>query len=277
MNPFEIVGLYRTDRHDYYFNGKDADGTAVKIGPLPSVTDALRVIDKPAIGTWAKTETAKCALRNWDMLSEMRVAGGDDAAVAWLSRIPDYQRDVAARLGSSVHRLFEMAMRGGEITPTEEERPFVEAARNFIADYNPKIESMEKGIINVTRGFGGTYDLLLKLDGERWLVDLKTSKGTYGETALQLAAYANAELIGLPGDPRGRRMPKIDRYAVLHLRPEAYPGQGYALIEYRVGLPEWHAFLAALALRKWQKGATPVGEPVSRSFVKKRVPKVATG
>jgi hypothetical protein len=271
----KTLGLLRTDKHDYYFTGQDLAGEPLQVGPFPSVTDALRVIDKPAIGTWAKQETAKCALRNWDMLADMRVAGGDDAAVAWLSRIPDYQRDVAARLGSSVHRLFEMAMRGGQIAPTDEEAPFVDAAAQFIADYTPKIESLEKSVINVERQYGGTYDLLLKLDGERWLVDLKTSKGVYGETALQLAAYQHAEFIGLPGDPRPRRMPKIDRFAVLHLRPEAYPGNGYRLIEYRVGPDEWRAFLAALALRRWQQGAHPVGEEVARSYVKKRVPRAA--
>jgi hypothetical protein len=262
------LGLLRTDRHDYYW----CDGETT-VGPMPGVTGVLRIIDKPAIATWAKTETAKCAIRNWDMLEKMISAGGSDAAVAWLSRIPDYQRDVAARLGSSVHRLFEMAMRGTAIEPTPEEQPFVDGAARFIKDYDPKIISLEKGVINLKLQYGGTYDLLLRLDGELWLVDLKTSKGTYAETALQLAAYGGAEFIGLPDDPKPYPMPHVDRYAVLHLRPDAYP-EGYRLIEYRVGKPEWRAFQAALELSRWSRSAKPVGEPVARSFVNKRVPKV---
>jgi hypothetical protein len=262
------IGLLRTDRHDYYWN----DGETT-VGPMPGVTGVLRIIDKPAIATWAKTETAKCAIRNWDMLEKMISTGGSDAAVAWLSRIPDYQKDTAGKLGSAVHRLAEMASREQDIVTTPEELPFIEAYRRFLSDYNPKLVSLEKGIINLRLGYGGTYDLLLRLDGELWLVDLKTSKGAYAETALQLAAYGNAEFIGLPNDPKPYPMPHIDRYAVLHLRPDAYP-EGYRLIEFRVGQPEWRAFQAALELSRWSRTAKPVGEPVARSFVNKRVPKV---
>lgn len=263
------VGLLRTDKHDYYWN----DGETVH-GPMPGVTGVLRIIDKPAIATWAKQETAKCAIRNWDMLEKMISTGGSDAAVAWLSRIPDYQKDTAGKLGSAVHQLAELASRDKQYIATDEERPYIEAYRRFLDDYKPKLVSVEKGVIHLKLGYGGTYDLLLRLDGELWLVDLKTSKGTYAETALQLAAYGHAEFIGLPEDPKPYPMPHVDRYAVLHLRPDAYP-EGYRLIEYRVGEPEWQAFRAALALSRWSKSATPVGESVARSYVKKRVPKVA--
>lgn len=267
------VGLFRSADHRYWWNGQPEGG-------WPGVTGILRVIDKPAIGVWAKRETAKCALRNWDLLDTMRREGGDDAAVAWLEKIPDYQKDTAGRLGSAVHRLAEMVGRGEEAIVTDEEQPFVDAYRRFLADYQPswptwgrgEVDSLEKAVINETEGYGGTLDLIFRLDGEVWLADIKTSRGTYAETALQLAAYANAEFVAIAGDPRKYRMPHIDRYAVLHLRPDAYQ-EGYRLIEYRVTDAEFRAFLAALRLSQWAKQAKPVGEAVARSFVNKRVPK----
>src|SRR5438128_11207094 len=115
--------------------------------------------------------------------------------------------------------------------------------------------------------------MIAKLGGQTWLIDLKTSKGYYAETAMQLAAYANADFIGLPDDPKRYRLPPIDRYAVLHLRPEAY-ASGYSLVEYNVGQPEFAAFLSALSLSAWSKHAKPVGEPVVNKWTRQRVPAV---
>ena len=78
---------------------------------------------------------------------------------------------------------------------------------------------------------------------------------------------------GLPDDPKRYRLPAIDRYAVLHLRPEAY-ASGYSLVEYNVGQPEFQAFLAALSLSAWSRNAKPVGEPIVNKWTRQRVPKV---
>ena len=258
------VGLFRSSDHRYWWMGEPEGG-------YPGVTGVLRVIDKPAIATWAKTETAKCAMRNWELLSTMRQEGGDAAAVAWLSRIPDYQRDTAGKLGSAVHRLTELADRGQAYELSDEERPIVEAYQRFLADYRPKLISREHAIINRKYGYGGTYDLIFTLGGQTWLADIKTSKGYYAETSLQLAAYANGQFIALEDDPKEYPFPSIDRYAVLHLRPEAY-AKGYTLIEYSVGKPEFRAFLAALAMSRWQQTAKPVGEPVVNKWTRQRVP-----
>lgn len=255
------VGLFRSEKHDYWFNGE---------GPLVGVTGTLRIIDKPAIATWAKRETARCAIRNWDMLQQMRATGGDEAAVAWLEKIPDYQKDTAARIGSAVHRLAELAGREMALEASAEELPFVDAYRRFLADYRVKLLSLEKGVISLTHGYGGTFDLIFTLGGQTWLCDIKTSKGTYAETALQLAAYANADFVALENDPKRYRIPTIDRFAVLHLRPDAY-ASGYSLVEYAIGPGEFNAFLAALRLSKWSREAHPVGEPVPNKWTKKKV------
>ena len=107
-------------------------------------------------------------------------------------------------------------------------------------------------IANLKEGYAGTLDLILEMDGKRWLVDIKTAKegkGPYAETGLQLAAYAKGEFIGKPNDPTKYPMPRCQRFAVLALRPG-----GYEFVPYAVDGETYAAFLAALRVSTWLQG-----------------------
>ena len=243
------VGLHMTPDHRYYFGAK---------GPLPSVTTILGVMDKPALIPWAKRTVAEFAVEsftNGDLAAH--VAVGD--AGKWLASLPDYQRDAAASVGTSVHLLADMASRGDEKALEGFEiaagtQTYLDAFRGFLTRYSASsIVSSEKAVISFTDGYAGTYDLLMVIEDKLWLIDIKTSKGTYPETALQLAAYGAAEHIALPGDPTLYDMPKVERYGVLHLRPDKYPVEGWRLIEYGVGERDYVAFLAARELWGWRQ------------------------
>jgi hypothetical protein len=250
------LGLTRKAGHLYTWN----DAGTVH-GPLPSVTTILRVVDKsgPLVG-WAKRETAACAVRNLDMLVRMRETGGDAAATDWLKRIPDYQRDTAADIGTRVHRLVEQVARGTEPEVTPEEAPFVAAYRAFIAEHRPRFVAVEEMVASLRHGYAGTLDAIAVIDGETWLLDVKTGTGLYAETALQLAAYSFADFIGRPGIPRRFRLPRATRFGVIHVRPESA-----RLVEYRVDRGTFAAFLEARRLHAWQQGPgrSVVGQPVN--------------
>lgn len=251
------VGLFRDDRHRYYIDGK---------GPYPGVTTVMRALDKPAIIEWAKRETARCAVDNYDFVADLIKRGGPKAAADWLARIPDFQRDTAADMGSAVHRLAESISRGLSPDYTEEQVPFIDGYRRFLEDYQPDFISLERMVFSETHGYGGTFDSIAKIAGHTYLIDTKTAKGSYSETALQLAALANADFCGLPGDPKRYKIPPIERYAVLHIRPDQY-ARGYRLIEYRVGPDDFAAFLACLTLTNWRVNAQPIGESIPRPQV----------
>lgn len=263
------VGLFRDDRHRYYIDGK---------GPYPGVTTVIRALDKPAIIEWAKRETARCAVDNYDFVADLIQRGGPKAAADWLARIPDYARDTAADMGSAVHRLAEKETRAkaagfGGITDdgiTPDQMPFVTAYRQFIEDYSPMFKSLERMVFSEVHGYGGTFDFIAEIAGATYLIDTKTSKASYAETALQLAALANADFCGLPGDPKRYKIPPIERYAVLHIRPDQY-ARGYRLIEYRVGPDDFAAFLACLTLTNWRVNAQPIGESIPRPQVAEAV------
>lgn len=272
------IGAYRTADHRYYWNGK---------GPLPSVTSILSVLDKPAVVQWAKRTVAEFAVRSFhdgslqDHLRQM--PNPDTETVRWLASLPDYQKDQAGKLGSGVHLLADMQARGDQtFVVSETEAPYLAAFKNFLNwlhGQGAEIVSSEKMVWS-SDGYAGTYDLIVKFPycqnhdpnsgpgsdqcmvcqryaGEQiadlWLIDIKTSKGYYPETALQLVAYGYADQIILEGNPDGYPMPIVNRYGVLHLRPELYSDTGYRLIEYPIQDSDYVAFLGALELYRWKQ------------------------
>lgn len=249
------LGLTRDAKHRYTWN----DGTTV-YSPLPSVTTIVRVLDKsgPLVG-WAKREVAACAVRNLDVLARMRETGGVAAAETWLKGLPDHQRDTAADVGTRIHRLAEQLARGAEPEVTAEEAPFVDGYRQFLAAYKPRFLAVEEMVVSLRHRYGGTLDAIALIDGETWLLDIKTGTGLYAETGLQLAGYASADFIGRPGTTRRFRLPRTTRFGVIHLRPE-----GSRLIEYHVDPGTVAAFLEARRLHAWVEGPgkSVVGELV---------------
>ncbi len=236
-----MVGLRRNEKHEYWWNAT---------GPLPSVTKIIGTIDKsgPLVG-WAKRVTAEAALAHRDELAGWVKDFGLDGAVSMLTKAATAKRESAADMGTRVHALADSLARGLETVVTEEERPFVEAYMAYLREKEPRFLYSEDMVCSLKHGYAGTFDAIVVIGGETWMIDNKTAKGTYPETALQLAAYANADFIGRPNLRTQGRIPRIDRYGVLHLRPE-----GYRLVEYKVTPDTFDAFLDALRLTAWRDG-----------------------
>lgn len=110
--------------------------------------------------------------------------------------------------GSKVHKTVELLLAGAEVKMNEEvmnprlgilEQLTVEeygAVISFVEWYktlkNPEIVESEQTIWNEKDGFAGTLDLLLKIDGELWLIDLKTSQSIWPSHEIQISAYAHS-------------------------------------------------------------------------------------
>lgn len=251
------VGLYRTENHRYHWNGGAA---------MPGVTSVIGKVDKsgPLIG-WAKGVTADAALNNLGTLSTMVLEKGRAVTRSWLTAHATAESDAAKDLGTRIHILAEQISRGAEPEVSELEWPYIRAYQQYLSDFGPQIRSLEHYVANLTHGYGGTYDFLAVLDlgdgPKLTLGDLKTGKGHYTETRLQLAALGSAEFIGLPNDPKPYAMPKIEQYAVLHVRPDAY-AKGYQLYRVNVTTADLDAFLGALAIYRWAEQQPSKGEPV---------------
>lgn len=257
MEQLNPVGLTRNAVHQYFWNGA---------GPIPSATTILKVYDKsgPLVG-WATRETAAAAVRNLTVLQAMVSESGPDNAAAWLRTMPGFQRDTAADLGSTVHGLVESLARGQEVSVPDDIAPFVAAFQRGEVEWRPTYLAAEEMVMSREHGYAGTLDAIVRIAGEVWLVDWKTGKYIYPETGLQLAAYGHADFMGRPGVVDVWPVPKIDRYGVLHIRPE-----GAEFHEFAVTDETFQTFLALKRVYDWKQEneRTIIGEPMTRAEVK---------
>jgi len=252
-----LVGLSRDANHVYT---AAYDG---QIETLPSVTTVLRVLDKPALVPWAQGIVAEAAIAHRADLEGWVQVGGVEGAIGLLKRAATTQKDKAAAVGSDVHSIAERLNRGQDVAVPEDIAPFVEAYRTWLREFEPETIAAEEMVVG--DGYAGTLDLICRIAGETWLIDLKTAKGVYSDTALQLAAYANARYIGRPNDPVRYRIPAIDQYGVVHIRP-----QGAELVPYDVTAEDYATFVALKAVSAWRTGRakTVVGQAIGPALLK---------
>lgn len=148
-------------------------------------------------------------------------------AKTWLRKAATEARDVAADLGTRVH---DAAAKGVGITDAD---PDVAAKLhqyyNWLDESGAEIIASEKQVWNLTLGYAGTFDLLVRMpNGDIYLVDLKTGKRTYSEHALQLIAYCMAEHIGednVIDEDLTTLLHSINGMALLHLGDEQWKWQ----------------------------------------------------
>lgn len=136
----------------------------------------------------------------------------------------------AGEQGSNVHNAIESFLNGNQIVWFNDEGHELFTLKEwqmickFMEFYNhvEKIEFVEMQLFSKNHKIGGTLDLTCVINGERWLIDFKTSNGLYKTYELQLAIYKEVyeEMTGN----------KIDRYGVLWLnaatRTDKPPLQG---------------------------------------------------
>jgi hypothetical protein len=97
--------------------------------------------------------------------------------------------------------------------------------------------------------YAGTFDAILEfhsgpLQGKTYLCDWKTSNGVYGEMAMQIAAYANADFY-VDGDGVEQFIPKLDGLGIVHITPS-----GTTFHEVTNPVTAWESFLTALHLAR---------------------------
>lgn len=140
-------------------------------GYVPSVTTILEAYPKSA------------AYYSW-----LKEAGKD----------ADEIRDEAGRRGSIVHKLTEMYDEGQEVKLVNDngsidyklnEWAMFERYVEFRKRFQFVTDCIEINIISKQLGFAGTIDRIINMNGERILLDIKTSNAIYPSYWLQLAAY----------------------------------------------------------------------------------------
>ena len=184
------------------------------------------------------------------------------SVVDWLKGAP-YRESVRKRdIGSAVHEHIEARIVGKPIPePEPEVAPFMAQFGRFEADWSPRWSMSEATVYSDTESYAGTLDFVAEL-GNRPVViigDTKTGKAIYPEVALQLAAYARADYVGLP-DGTTAPLPRFDAAIALHLTPD-----DYEVIPVRIDDDVYRAFLYCREVFRWveETAKTVFGVPVA--------------
>jgi hypothetical protein len=210
-----------------------------------SVTTLIDLgLPKQALIAWAANATADYAIENLELLRSMVELGARDEALETLKRSRFGPKKKASERGTSIHSYLERRSYGEQPAPPEGLEAHCEQVDRFLAEHNPRVHAAEAPVYSGTWSYAGTLDLILELPvypGRLLVADMKTtdklpgvSRPPYPEVALQLAAYRNAEYIGLPNSANqqysgGRRYYVWDDEAPLAELPQC-SSIGLALI-----------------------------------------------
>ena len=109
---------------------------------------------------------------------------------------PDKVRDEAASIGTLTHEMVENHIKGLETNLFLSSASDIQTATlgyNAFLDWemknSPKYLESEVRLSSEELNYGGTIDLVIELDGQIGILDIKTSKNVYPDHIIQLSAY----------------------------------------------------------------------------------------
>jgi hypothetical protein len=157
----------------YWYHGK----------PYVSVTQVLKVIDKPALRFWFGREVYRFFAKNPN-------AGEQEALNA-----PWSVSGVARNRGTTVHSIVESWETTGKVitnTPPQFQG-YARAFESWVNEYQAQLLEHERTIINTEHKYAGTLDLMVNINHQPAIIDVKTGKDIYAEAGLQLSAYKHGD------------------------------------------------------------------------------------
>ena len=220
---------------------------ARKVLALPSVTNVLGVLAKPALEAWKIEQGILSALT-------LPQQPGEDLGVF------AKQVEKATDFGTAIHHACEVYAVNKEGPADPALLPFFEPWRQWFDANVERIDSVEEVFVHHEYGYAGRLDMLAKLKGLGWaVVDFKTQKikrGAKGHAKpvfyetwpLQLAAYQQAILSSTAKLVTGLVSVVIDSAQPGPVQVKAWPSP-----------PDYFAlFLAARALWRYVKDYDPM-------------------
>lgn len=195
---------------------------------VPGVTSVVGMLPKTFLQFWAAKLVAETAMLHPGRVVDFALTD-PKAGIEWLKGAPRRLTSEAADAGDEVHQMIEKLALGekvGRIHP--DYSGFIEGYRTFLKNFEPEFLHVEATVWNYEHGYAGSLDAIVRMVVEEGgepvtlVIDNKTTRsGVHDEVALQMAAYANADVI-IDKDGKESPMPKIDGAGVVWLRPEEW-------------------------------------------------------
>jgi len=220
---------------------------------VPSITNVQGVLSKDALPRWAAKMVAETAYRMRNALPEM----GEAEAVDMLKASPWNSSKRAADRGTDIHGYLEARLLGQATDDlTEEATQYVAAAEAWLDLWKPEPLLTETTVFGI--GYAGTGDLWCVIDGVECIVDFKTGKALYPDSALQIAALWGASEAMVDGELRLAPPVTSGRLVLI--------GQGgkHETREVIDLMGAFEAFESAVQLWWWRNGGKPLSGPMKR-------------
>lgn len=184
--------------HGYTIDGQKVSG----------VTTVLNTLPKDALINWAATATADAALDRWDELAAMTPSVRHKTLVGarW-----EINKEATTR-GTKIHDLGEKLSHGEQVEVPDALLGPVQAYARFLDKWDVTVLATEAPCGHTGAKYAGTLDAVAtigKLGDEPVMLDLKTGRGVYESTALQLAAYVECDLWQPDGPDSEQPMPEL--------------------------------------------------------------------
>jgi hypothetical protein len=223
-----------------------------------------------ALENWIARQSAERAYDRLPLLQQYHRDGDRAGAIEWLAKARWERTKKAMARGTDIHAIAEKIALGETPEVGDDVAPYVEQYRRFLEAWRPTFLMAEAPVYNLTWSYAGTCDGIMELHGRRFLFDYKTTefppdgermRPPWPEAALQLAAYARAEVVGVLSEQRyaqGKRfylfdpnlkhepMPKVDGALVIVISP--FDCTPYLA---RIEDDVWNAFLAVRQSAAW--------------------------
>lgn len=185
---------------------------------VPGVTTILNAVPKQ-LTKWAAEKAADHAVDNWTELAALPPSERH-RRIMWAHR-----EDVTSKgvRGTRVHALGERLVHGEAVEVPDDLRGPVEAYARALDFWQIEPRASETPVGSTRFGYAGTADLwgsIGKLGVELALIDLKTGKGLYESTALQLAGYLECDTWHPDGPSSEEPLPDVEEAYVLHILPD---------------------------------------------------------
>ena len=118
----------------------------------------------------------------------------DEATICSAVNQYNEKRDSAADTGSKIHEWIEQYLDSGnkEIPEDQQVAQGVIAFLDWIDKNDIKFEHSEKIVYSKKHQYVGRFDAIANINGTRYLIDFKSSKGVYNDFRYQLSAYLEA-------------------------------------------------------------------------------------
>ena len=152
--------------------------------PLHGVTTVLSVISKPQLISWAARMATEYVRDNLKSMDDLEIVL-EEAKNAHRRK-----KEKAGDWGTAVHLAIEEWIKDNKEPKLKGEQKMVfDKFKNWAKENKVEFLESEKHLYSKELWVGGIVDLVLMMDGKKYIGDIKTSSGIYNEAFFQMGAY----------------------------------------------------------------------------------------